>query len=159
MGYALFPLVVVLIGFALTQGALQQVGVTAGAAAAEFQDALIDQDAERVQLFAGACLSSARAAPGAVSSNLPITSASPVSLPARATCTTTPDGAAGRYVYAAIPVGAGVAGAVLAAQDSSALWYRAGGNGIAVRALDGSSMQVPVGIPSGALVYVAHVAR
>ena len=159
MGYALFPLVVVVIGFALTQGALQQIGVTSGAAATELQDAWIDQDVERVQLFAGACLSSAQAAPGAISPNLAITTAGPLSLPVRATCATTSDGAPGRFVYAAMPVGPGVAGAVIAAQDSSALWYRASGNGIAVQALDGSAMQVPVGIPSGALVYFAHLAR
>ncbi|EJH9638099.1 TPA: hypothetical protein QDC27_002649 [Burkholderia cepacia ATCC 25416] len=154
MGYALLPLVVLMLALSLIAGEQRAVGRVAGA------DARADSRAEtralQAEVFAAACVASAQAQPGLVSDALVVTWPSGLTALPGANCVTRADGA-GRLVFAGVPTLPGAAGVLMERLNNPAFWYAVPASGTAKALIGGQTINVPTTFVAGTLLYQGRV--
>lgn len=150
----LMPFVVVMVALGLIAQAQREVTRVAGADA--LADSVAQTRALQAEVFAAACVASAKGQPGVVSDALGVTWPTGMTAVAGSICATNQDGA-GRIVFAGLPSKPGAAGVLMERLDNPAFWYAVPVSGTAKALSSGQTMSVPTSFAPGSLLFQGRV--
>ncbi|WP_321959252.1 hypothetical protein [Burkholderia cenocepacia] len=158
MGYALFPLVVLMFfGGLIAQSQGLALSVV-GAGSVGFAETRANVTAERVIAFADACMETAVTNPGltgdAIAARLPIGAVAP----AGAACKIDAVAGGGRVVYASAPLVPGAVSRIRELSEGSDTWFAiSNATGVATSITSGDPHPIPTSLPSGNLLFQAQI--
>ncbi|MBN3761073.1 hypothetical protein [Burkholderia sp. Ac-20365] len=152
MGFAIFPIVVVMFFAGITMQLMQSANGVVGASVAEHIQNKAIVSALEAEAFSTSCLNAALSSPGMVSANITVVLPNGVPTPPNAVCMSTSAPGGGRNVYSYLPAVPGEFGRIGADSGMSELWLRGLGQGQAASIASGQSVTVPTNIPTGTVI-------
>ncbi|PRH40434.1 hypothetical protein C6T65_21120 [Burkholderia vietnamiensis] len=158
MGYALFPLVILMVFAGLIAQAGELAMSTLGAGPVGLAETNADVAADRAVSYADACVRTAIANPGLTGESIVAQLPLGVIAPHGAACKidAAPDG--GRVVYAWAPVVPGAIEKIRAVTDAGETWFVIStAPGVASGIVGGATHTVPAAVPFRSVLYQAEV--
>ncbi|WP_206956341.1 hypothetical protein [Trinickia acidisoli] len=152
MAFLVLPVMVVLFYLGMAMEFNQWAQAVPGAGKPGQMVNVATVSAQQAEVFGAACLDTATATAGMISSSITVTLPTGVTTPANAVCMTTSAGGGTRNVYAYAPAVSGEAGQVMTDSDSSAAWFLVPRSGRAVGIVSGQPSAIPATIPAGSLL-------
>ncbi|HHY6930462.1 TPA: hypothetical protein ACV4T7_004413 [Burkholderia ambifaria] len=150
----LMPFVMVMVAMGLIAQAQREVSRVAGADARA--DGVAQTRALQAEVFATACVASAKGQPGVVSDALTVNWPTGMTAVTGSICATSQDGV-GRIVYAGMPMKPGAAGVLMERLDNPAFWYAVPTSGTAKALSSGQTINVPTVFAAGTLLFQGRV--